>query len=86
MDLLGNLVPHDRLELWRLQADVREEETLMVWVKLPYDSVLRIQREEVPLPDGVEGLWCCICHSIFYLVAMASQIVCVSHKYSGCLP
>ena len=32
LDLLGNLVPHDGLELWLLQADVQEEETLMVWV------------------------------------------------------
>ena len=74
LNLLGNLVPHDGLELWLLQADVLEKETLEVWVQLPHYCVLGTQGKKVPLLDRVEG------HSILYLMAMASQIVRVSHK------
>ena len=80
LNLLGNLVPHDGLELWLLQADVREKKTLVVWVQLPHYRVLGTLGEKVPLPDWVEGSWCYICHSFLYLVVMASQIVCISHQ------
>ena len=43
LDLLGDLVSHDGLELWLLQADVREEGTLVSCVKLPYYCVLGTQ-------------------------------------------
>ena len=78
MDLLGNLVPHDGLELWLLQTDVREEETLVVWVQLPYNSVLRIQGEQVPFPDWVEGSMFSVCHGVVDIVVMACQPVCIS--------
>ena len=86
LDLLGNLVPHDGLELWLLQTDVWEEETLAVLVQLPQYCVLGTQGKKVPLPDGVEGSWCRVCHGIFYLVVMACQIVRVSHEDYGTLP
>ena len=65
LNLWGDLVPHDELELWLLQADVREKKTLVVWVQLPHYHVLGTQGKEVPLPDGMEGLWCCVCHGNF---------------------
>ena len=80
LNLLGDLVSHDGLELWLLQADVREEETLVVWVQLPHNCVLGTQQEQVSLPDGVEGSLCCLYHDILYLVAVASRIVRVSHE------
>ena len=43
LNLLGDLVLHDRLELWLLQADVWEEETLVVWVQLLHNCVLGTQ-------------------------------------------
>ena len=51
LNLLGDLVSHDGLELWLLQADVRKKETLVVWVQLPHNCVLGTQREQVPLPN-----------------------------------
>ena len=86
LNLLENLVPHNGLELWLLQADVREEETLVIWVQLPHDSVLRTQREQVPIPDGVEGSMCSVCHGVVDVVAMGCQLVCVSHEDHLALP
>ena len=43
LNLWGDLVSHDGLELWLLQADVWEEETLVVWVHLPHNRVLGTQ-------------------------------------------
>ena len=86
LDLLGDLVSHNGLKLWLLQAEIWEDWTLVCWVKLPQDGVLCTQIEEVHFPDGEEGLWCCVSHRIFYLVAMASQIVRISHEDNGRLP
>ena len=47
LNLLGNLVPHDGLELWLLQADVWEEETLVVWVQLPHYNVLGTKGKKI---------------------------------------
>ena len=58
LNLLGDLVSHNGLELWLLQADVREEETQIVWVQLPHNRVFGTQQEQVPLPDGAEGSLC----------------------------
>ena len=43
LNLWGDLVSHDGLELWLLQADVREEQTLVVGVQLPYNRVFGTQ-------------------------------------------
>ena len=86
LNLWGDLVSHDGLELWLLQADIWEERTLIGWVQLPHHPVLGTQGEKVPVPDRVGGLWCCVCHGILYLVAMASQIICISHEDDGQLP
>ena len=79
LDLQGNLFPHNGLKLRLLQAEIREDGTLILRNKLPHDGGLRTQIEEVPLPDGEEGLWCCVSGGLFYLVAMTSQIVRASH-------
>ena len=86
LDLLGDLVSHNGLELWLLQADVWEEETLMVWVKLPHNSVPRTQREQVPLPDGVEGSLSSVCHGLVEIVAVACHPVCIGHEDYLTLP
>ena len=86
LDLLGDLVPHNGLELRLLQTEIREDETLVVWILLPHDSELRAQIEEVPLPDGVEGLFGCIIDSLIYLEAVSHQKITVSHEDSGRLP
>ena len=37
LDLLGDLVSHDGLELRLLQAEIRKDGTLICRVELPYD-------------------------------------------------
>ena len=86
LNLWGDLVSHDGLELWPLQADVREEDTLVVWVQLPHNCVLGTQREQVSLPDGMEGSLCSVCHGVLNLVAMACQIVRVGHEDHLAMP
>ena len=86
LNLLGDLVSHDGLELWLLQADVRKKETLVVWVQLPHNRVLGTQREQVSLPDGAEGSFSCVCHGILDIVAMDFQIVRISHEDHLALP
>ena len=81
LNLLGDLVSHDGLELWLLQADVWEKEALVVWVQLPHYCVLGTKGKKIPLPD-----WYWVYHSILYLLAMASQIVHVSHEDHLTLP
>ena len=65
-DLLGDLVSHNGLDLWLLHAEIREQGTLVDWVELPQDGVLRTQVEEVPFPDREEGLWYCVSSGNFY--------------------
>ena len=43
LNLLEDLVSHNGLELWLVQADVREKEALVVWVQLPHNCVLGTQ-------------------------------------------
>ena len=40
LDLLGDLVSHNGLELWLLQAEIRKDGTLICRVELPHDSGL----------------------------------------------
>ena len=86
LNLWGDLVFHDGLELWLLQADVWEEETLIVWVQLPHNHVLGTQREKDSFPDGAEGSFSCVCHGILDIVLIGCQIVCISHKDHLALP
>ena len=86
LDLLGDLVPHNGLELWLLQAEIWEDETRVIRIQLPHDSVLRAQTEKVPLPDGVEGRFCCISDSLIYLVVVSRHNITVSYEDSGHLP
>ena len=86
MSLLGDLVSHDGLELWLLQADVWEKEALVVWVQLPHNRVLGTQRKQVSFPDGAEGSSRSICHSILDIVAMRCQLIRVSHEDHLALP
>ena len=86
LNLLGGLVSHDGLELWLLQANVREEENLVVWVQLPYNCVLETHREQVSLPDGAEGSFSCVCYGILDIVAIGCQIVRISHEDHMALP
>ena len=60
LDIRGDLVSHDGLKLWLLQAEIREEGTLIGWVELPHEGGLRTQIEQIPFPDGEEGLWHCV--------------------------
>ena len=86
LNLWGDLVSHDGLELWLLQADVREEETLVVWVQLPHNRVLGTQREQVPLPNRAEGSLCSVCNGVIDIVAMGCQLIRVSHEDHLALP
>ena len=86
LNLWGDLVSHDGLELWLLQADVRKEETLVVWVQLPHNHVLGTQREQVPLPNRAEGSLCSVCNEVIDIVAMGCQLIRVSHEDHLALP
>ena len=55
-DFRIHCVPQDGLQVRGLQAALQEEETLVLWIDLPQDSVLRVQVVDVPLLDWAEGL------------------------------
>ena len=40
LDLLGDLISYNGLELRLLQAEIREEGTLVDWIELPHDGWL----------------------------------------------
>ena len=51
-----NRVSYNRLQVQGLRAAFREDETLVSWIQIPKESVLRVQIVEVHLLDREEGL------------------------------
>ena len=54
-------VSQDGLQVRGFRAALREDETLVLWIQLSKESVLRVKVVEVPLFDRGEGLLFGVC-------------------------
>ena len=66
-DVLRDQVPYNGLQVWLLQAKVREDEILVCGIQLLKKCGLWIQVKQVSLPDGEEGSLGCVGKSLIYL-------------------